>query len=85
MPEATAVETVIGYLPRVLLPFNAAKSLMNAAFAMLLYKPVLLALSRAGLLSKKKVSFTFNRSTVAIIVTGAAFLIISIGTLIMIW
>lgn len=85
LPEAVAVNTVIDYLPRILLPFNAAKSLMNAAFAMLLYKPVLLALSRAGLLSKKKVSFTFNRNTVAIIVTGAAFLVISIGTLIMIW
>ena len=85
LPEAVAVETVIDYLPRILLPFNAAKSLMNAALAMFLYKPLLLALSRAGLLSKKKVNVSFNRSTVIIITTGALFLAASIITLIIIW
>ena len=71
LPRELAVQTVIDYLPTVLLPFNAAKALMNAAIAMVLYKPVLLALSRARLLNGKKPSFTFNKSTVVILIVGA--------------
>lgn len=40
---------VVAMLPTLLLPFNLAKGLMNAALAMLLYKPTVTALRRAGL------------------------------------
>ncbi len=61
---------VMSMLPTLLLPFNVAKALMNAAIAMLLYKPVLLALSKSGLLGKREVSFSFNKSSVIILVAG---------------
>ena len=63
-------EYVMSMLPTLLLPFNIAKALMNAAIAMLLYKPVLLALGKAGLLGKREVNFSFNKSSVIILVAG---------------
>lgn len=45
-----ARESVIGLIPTLILPFNAAKALLNSAIAMLLYKPVSLAMRRSGLL-----------------------------------
>ena len=68
-------ESVMEMIPGLLFPFNLAKALMNAALAMLLYKPVLLALSKSKLIGAKNVSFSFNRSSVAIITVGALFLV----------
>ncbi len=42
-------ETVVGMLIPVFLPFNLVKGGINATLAMLLYKPVVTALRRAGL------------------------------------
>ena len=47
MPEAAAREYVTSILPTVLLPFNFAKSLLNSAVAMMLYKPLSRALKKA--------------------------------------
>ena len=47
-----ATREVVAMLPSILLPFNLAKALMNAAFAMFLYKPAVVALRRAGLVTK---------------------------------
>ena len=69
MPADKAGATVIELLPSVLLPFNFAKSLLNAASAMLLYKPVTTALARAGLVDGKR-GFTFNKSSIVILVIG---------------
>ena len=49
MPEAAAKEYVTSILPTVLLPFNFAKSLLNSAVAMMLYKPLSRALKKAKL------------------------------------
>ena len=49
MPEAAAKEYVTNILPTVLLPFNFAKSLLNSAVAMMLYKPLSRALKKAKL------------------------------------
>ena len=67
--------SVMAMIPGLLFPFNLAKSLMNAALAMLLYKPVLVALSKSGLMGSRKVNFDFNRSSIAIIVVGTLFLV----------
>jgi len=40
---------VVGMLVPIILPFNLIKNSLNAALVMLLYKPVSLALTRAGL------------------------------------
>ena len=65
---------VMSILPTLLLPFNLAKALMNGAIAMLLYKPVLLALSKSKIVIGKSVNLNFNKNSVIIIVTGALFI-----------
>ena len=47
---ATVAE-VAGMIPTLLLPFNIAKALLNAALVLILYKPVSTALHRAGFVS----------------------------------
>jgi riboflavin transporter FmnP len=66
---------VMSLLPTLLLPFNLAKALMNGAIAMLLYKPVLLALSKSNLLPGKSINASFNKNSVIIIVTGTIFVV----------
>ena len=51
-------EVVVGMLIPLLLPFNGAKSLLNSALAMLLYKPIVVAMRRARLVD------TESRTTV---------------------
>jgi riboflavin transporter FmnP len=55
MPEAAAREYVMSILPTILLPFNFAKSLLNSAVAMMLYKPLSRALKKAKLALADKV------------------------------
>lgn len=68
MGAATA--EVMKLIPTLILPFNVAKALLNSAFAMLLYKPVTIAMRKAKLL-KGKSSMSFNRSS-AIVMSAAA-------------
>ena len=63
-------EAVIELLPKLLLPFNFAKTLMNAALAMLLYKPISIAMKRAKLI-KGKIDTGFNKASIITIVAGA--------------
>ncbi len=66
-----SVAAVIEMIPSVLLPFNLAKGLLNAAITLVIYKPVKVAMKRAGLLKKNAASaektlveeFRFTRST----------------------
>ena len=46
---------VAAMLPTVLLPFNFTKAVLNGSLVLLLYKPVSLALKRAGFVEKKTV------------------------------
>ena len=60
---------VIDMIPKILLPFNFAKALMNAAIAMLIYKPVTMALKRARLISGQ-IDVKFNKRSVIVIIVG---------------
>lgn len=60
---------VMELLPKVILPFNIAKGLMNSAFAMLLYKPIISGLRHAKLI-KGSSKMTFNNSSVVMLVTA---------------
>ncbi len=84
MPEGAAFDMVTELLPSVLLPFNFAKSLLNSALAMLLYKPIVSALRRAKI-AKGQGGMSFNRSSVIIISAGAAAMILSALLLLIIW
>ena len=61
---------VIDLIPSLLLPFNFAKALMNAAITMLIYKPVSVAMKRARLI-KGKIDMQFNKNSVITLVVGA--------------
>ena len=63
-------DVVIDLLPSLLLPFNLAKALMNAAIAMFLYKPVSLAMKRARLIPGE-VDVRFNKQSVIMLILGA--------------
>ena len=73
---------VITNLPILFLPFNFAKTLLNSAFAMLLYKPIIGALRQARLIPRSQFKTTFNRATVATLIVGGVFLLISIGVMV---
>ena len=78
LPQNVAVNTVIDLLPKVLLPFNFAKSLLNASVSIMLYKPVLAALSKAGIIKTKSASLSFNKNTKIILAIGASCLVLSV-------
>jgi hypothetical protein len=75
-------EAVIEMINPILLPFNFAKTLLNSAMALLLYKTVITALRRAGLLNGGEHKTTFSRTTVISLVFGGTFLLVSLGMLI---
>lgn len=69
---------VISMLPTVLLPFNFAKTLMNGAIAMLVYKPVAIAMRRAKLLDGKPMGTRFGKQSVITIIVGVISLAVAI-------
>lgn len=72
---------MLAMLPKLLLPFNFAKALMNSAIVMLLYKPTVTALKRVGIIRTsdgRSASMTFNRTTKIILALGALGLVLSI-------
>ena len=81
-----SVEAVIQLIPSVLLPFNLAKGLLNAAITLLIYKPVKVAMKRAGLIKKKasadKASpadeFRFTKSTGIILAVAGAMIVAAV-------
>ena len=83
-----SVEAVVKLIPSVLFPFNLAKGLLNAAITLVIYKPIKIAMKRAGLLKKKSgethtsllEEFRFTKST-AIILTVAGIMIAVAATL----
>lgn len=63
-------DVVVDLLPTLLLPFNFAKALMNAAITMLIYKPVSIAMKRAKLI-QGKIDAKFNKQSIIMIAVGA--------------
>ena len=77
---------VMNMLPTMILPFNFAKALMNSAIVMLLYKPLVTALKRLNIVKssgEKAPSMTFNKTTKTILILGAAGLVVSITTFVL--
>jgi riboflavin transporter FmnP len=50
----TTSAEVMSYIPTLLLPFNLAKSVVNASVVLIIYKPVTNALRRIGLIKKSE-------------------------------
>ncbi len=73
---------VIDLIPTLLLPFNFAKTLMNGAIVMLIYKPVANTMRRMRLLDGKPMGMSFNKQSVITIVTAMVSLIAAIAVFI---
>lgn len=69
---------VIEMIPNILLPFNFSKALLNSALAMVIYKPLSVALRRIGLAAGDVSKMTFNRKTVIILAVGIVSMIVAI-------
>lgn len=78
-------EVIISMIPTVLLPFNFAKTLMNASIAMLLYKPAINALRKSRMIPPSEHKTTFNRTSVLTLVIGGTALIAAFVILLFIW
>ena len=80
-----SVEAVVKLIPSVLLPFNLAKGLLNAAITLLMYKPIKIAMKRAGLLKKRGAEsaplaeeFRFTRSTGIILAMAGVMIAVAV-------
>ena len=69
---------VVELLPKLLMPFNFAKALMNAAIVLLIYKPVATALRRARLVDGKPMQTKFGKQSIITIIVGALSLVAAI-------
>ena len=70
---------VISMLPTLFLPFNFAKTLLNAAIVMLIYKPVVIALRKARIIDGKAMDTKFGKQSVITLIVSAASLIAAIA------
>ena len=70
-------EAVIELLPTLLFPFNLAKTMMNAAITMLIYKPVSVTMKRARLINGN-VDLRFNKQSVIMLACGTVTLAVAI-------
>lgn len=70
--------TVAALIPKLLLPFNLIKAILNAAIVLLLYKPISRILRRGGMIdgTPDNVSKNTNSKTRSIVVTVVALSII---------
>ena len=78
-------EVVIEMLPTVLLPFNFAKTLLNAAVAILLYKPAINVLRSARLVKRSEHKVEFNKISILTLIVGGVSLLSALVILIIIW
>ena len=76
---------IVEMLPTLLLPFNFAKTLLNSAISLLLYKPIINALRAAHLVPKAEHKTTFNKSSVLTLIIGGVSLVSALVILLIIW
>lgn len=79
------VSSVTEMIPVLLLPFNFAKTLLNSAIVVFLYKPLSVALSRVGLGARSLGKFNWNKKTAISAVAGAVALAVAMTVLLILW
>lgn len=78
-------ESVVNMIPTILFPFNLAKTLINSALSLLLYKPIINALRSARLIPRTEYKTQINKTTILTFILGAILIIIAALILIRIW
>ncbi len=63
---------VVNLIPRLLLPFNLTKAILNSSIVMIIYKPISDALRRAGFLKKRADDshYKFGKRSIAVTLTA---------------
>jgi riboflavin transporter FmnP len=76
----TSVKEVIALIPKLLLPFNLIKALLNAALVLVLYKPIATALRRTRMVEASSLHepYRFNARTLIMLLVGVVLLLVSI-------
>lgn len=70
---------VVALIPTLLLPFNLAKTVINAASTLILYKPVTNALKRIGVLQKSENSnIGFNKKSLVLTIASALIIFVCV-------
>ncbi len=70
---------VLALIPTLLLPFNLAKTVINAASTLILYKPLTNALKRVGVLQGKSTeSHIFNKKSLILMVVALLVIVTAI-------
>ena len=72
------VEAVVGLLRPLLVPFNFAKSVLNAAVVMVLYKPIVTALRATKFIQGDIKSTKIGKTTAIILIIAIVTLVISV-------
>ena len=72
------VEAVVGLLRPLLVPFNFAKSVLNAAVVMVLYKPIVTALRATKFIQGDTKSTKIGKTTAIILIIAIVTLVISV-------
>jgi len=75
---------VAAMIPTLLLPFNLCKAVMNAAAVLLLYKPLISALRRTGMIPKSDVSYRVSAKSV-VLMAGAVLLMAASCVVLLVW
>ena len=72
--------TVAALIPKLLLPFNFMKSVLNASLVMILYKPIVTALRRAKMVkaSVHTTSYKFDRKSLVVLFISIAVMAVSL-------
>jgi riboflavin transporter FmnP len=69
---------IVEMIPEILLPFNFAKTLLNSAVVMLIYKPLAVSLSRLGISKKTQGSLKWTKGSLVIVIAGLLSLIVAV-------
>ncbi len=70
---------VIALIPTLLLPFNLAKTVINASSTLILYKPLTNALKRVGVLQKTEyIKQGFNKKSILLTVVSAFVILVCV-------
>lgn len=73
-----SVEAVVKLLPTLLLPFNLTKSVFNAGLTMLLYKPLMSAMTLSHILPKNEKSAPHPRTMIYVTAVSVAAIVLSL-------
>ena len=79
--RGTSTGEVAKMIPNMLLPFNLAKAILNAAIVLALYKPIVTALRGAKLIPASESGYKFDKN--ALLMLGLAVVLLTLSLLIL--